>query len=154
MSRTDRIARCSAVALGVLMLGGCGHLPQPHWPWHHKTPAAPEPVHELVITGTDGADAPYPQYWNRNTLVIDLQSAGSAGSISLKPREHTVWPVRIAFRVHPGQFESLEVKAQQRVVLPITATGSQPVELELEPGVFIMKSPQMTVSWGTHSSGT
>ncbi len=38
--------------------------------------------------------------------------------------------------------------AAQRAVLPITTSGSKPVDVELAPGVFIMKSPQMTVSWG------
>jgi hypothetical protein len=41
-------------------------------------------------------------------------------------------------------------------VLPITPAGTQPVDLELAPGVFIMKTPQITVSWGAadQSSGS
>jgi hypothetical protein len=113
-------------------------------------------VHELVITTVDGAEAAYPQYWKGNTLVVDLRLGGGQGSAILEPREHTVWPVRIAFRVLPGQFGALEVHANQRVVLPITTTGTKPVDLELAPGVFIMKSPQIAVSWGPadQSSGT
>ena len=90
----------------------------------------------------------FPQYWKGNTLVVDMRPAGGQGSAVLKPREHTTWPVRIAFRVSPSQFGALEVRAAQRVVIPITTTGTKPVDLELAPGVFIMKSPQIAVSWG------
>jgi hypothetical protein len=127
---------------------GCSHMPHPHWPWHRKPAPAPEVVHELVIKTPDGADVTFPQYWKGNTLIVDMRLAGGQGSVVLKPREHTLWPVRIAFRVMPGQFGALEVHAAQRVVLPITTAGTKPVDLELAPGVFIMKSPQMAVSWG------
>jgi hypothetical protein len=105
-------------------------------------------VHELVITTTEGAEAAFPQYWKGNTLVVDLRLGAGQGSAILKPREHTFWPVRIAFRVMPGQFGALEVHAAQRAVLPVTTSGTKPVDLELDPGVFIMKSPQIAVSWG------
>lgn len=127
---------------------GCSHMPHPHWPFHRRPAPAPEIVHELVTTTPDGADAAFPQYWKGNTLVVDMRLAGGQGSAILKPREHTVWPVRIAFRVMPGQFGALEVRAAQRVVLPITTAGTKPVDLELAPGVFIMKSPQIAISWG------
>ncbi|MGH8140087.1 MAG: hypothetical protein ACREVV_18070 [Steroidobacteraceae bacterium] len=142
------VAFASLVTVLLAMSAGCSHVPRPHWPWH-RTPVQPaQPVHELIITAPDGSAADFPQYWNRNTLVIDLQSASGSGSVMLKPREHTLWPVRMAFRVMPGQFGALEVRAKQRVVLPITAAGTRPVDLELAPGVFIMKTPQMTVLWG------
>jgi hypothetical protein len=127
---------------------GCSHLPHPHWPFHRKPEPAPEIVHELVITTPQGADMAFPQYWKGYTLVVDLRPGGGQGSAVLKPREHTTWPVRIAFRVSPAQFGALEVRAAQRVVLPITPTGTKPVDLELAPGVYIMKSPQIAVSWG------
>jgi hypothetical protein len=158
---TDRpVVRAVTAALllsGLLTIAaGCSHMPHPHWPWHRKQEPAPVVVHELVITTADGAEAAYPQYWTGNTLVVDLRLAGGQGSAILKPREHTVWPVRIAFRVMPLQFGVLEVHAAQRAVLPVTTSGTKPVDLELAPGVFIMKSPQMTVSWGAadQSSGT
>lgn len=155
----------TAVWLAALstVVAGCSHMPQPHWPWHHKPAPPPEVVHELLITTPEGADMPFPQYWKGNTLVIDLRLAGGQGSAVLKPREHTLWPVRMAFRVMPGQFGALEVQAHQRVVLPITTSGSKPVDLDLDPGVFIMKSAQVGLSWGPaavsaaapdHSSGT
>jgi hypothetical protein len=150
---TDRPVHTVTTAMLLTALltiaAGCSHMPHLYWPFHRKPAPAPEIVHELVITTPDGADVAFPQYWKGNTLVVDMRLAGGQGSAILKPREHTVWPVRIAFRVMPGQFGALEVRAAQRVVLPITTAGTKPVDLELAPGVFIMKSPQIAVSWGT-----
>jgi len=152
----ESLSRTKALLLAGLLTvaGGCSHLPHPHWPFHHRQEPGPEVVHELV--NVDGTEAPYPQYWKGNTLVIDLRLGGAQGNAVLKPREHTFWPVRIAFRVLPNQFGVLEVHAAQRAVLPITTSGTKPVDVELAPGVFIMKSPQMAVSWGPldQSSGT
>jgi hypothetical protein len=151
-----RIATAILLVTTLSTVAGCSHMPSVSWPWHRKPAPPPQEVHELVITTPDGAEAAFPQYWKGNTLVVDMKPASGEGSIVLKPREHTVWPVRIAFRVMPGQFGALEVRAKQRVVLPITSAGTKPVDLELTPGVFIMKSPQMTVSWGPvdQSSGS
>jgi hypothetical protein len=137
-------------------------MPQPHWPWHRKAAPPPQVVHELLITTPEGADLALPQYWKGDTLVIDLRLAGAKGGAVLKPREHSLWPVRMSFRVMPGQFAELEVRAHQRAVLPITTSGTKPVDMDLDPGVFIMKSPQIALSWGPaaavaatdHSSGT
>jgi hypothetical protein len=84
----------------------------------------------------------------RNTLVVDLQGASGSGSVTLKPREHTMWPVRIAFKVMPGSIGELEVRARQRLVLPVTPAGAKPIVLELSPRVYTMKSPEIVVSWG------
>jgi hypothetical protein len=157
---TDRpvyvVAKAMALTALLTIAAGCSHMPHPHWPFHRKPVPPPEVVHELVITTPDGAEAAYPQYWKGNTLVVDLRLGGGQGNAILKPREHTFWPVRIAFRVMPGQFGALEVHANQRVVLPITTSGTKPVDLELAAGVFVMKSPQIDVSWGPadQSSGT
>jgi hypothetical protein len=160
MTRADRpvarIATATTLVAALLTIAACSHMPQLHWPWHRKPPPPPQEVHELVITTPDGADAAFPQYWKGNTLIVDMKAASGMGSIILKPREHTLWPVRIAFRVMPGQFGVLEVRANQRVVLPIIPAGTKPLDLGLTPGVFIMKSPNMTVSWGPadQSSGS
>ena len=159
MTRSDHPVTAPAARAGMLaalsLLAGCSHIPRPHWPWNHAQTPPPQDVRELVISSPDGSPVSFPQYWHGNTLVVDMQSAGSGGSVTIRPREHTLWPVRIAFRVMPGEFGALDIHAQQRVVLPITSSGTKPVDLELDPGVFIMKSPQMTVSWGaaTQSSG-
>lgn len=137
--------RSIAVLLCLLALTACGHI---RMPWSKKPVAPPEPVHELTVTGADGAPATaFPQYWKRNTLVVDLQSASGSGSVTLKPGEAAKWPVRIALRVRPGTVGLLEVQADQRMILPVTREGDKPVDLELVPGVYTPKSPQMVVRW-------
>lgn len=138
------------LAAVVVSLAGCSHLPSLHWPWHHKSAPPPPLVHELDETGDGGAEASFPQYWMRNTLVVDLQGASGSGSVVLKPREHTTWPVRIAFKITPGSIGELEVKAAQRTVLPVTPSGTTPIVLELAPGIYGPKTQQMTVSWGAN----
>lgn len=137
-----------AAALGAaLSLSGCSHFPSMHWPWHHKPAPPPPEVHELVETSESGASVSFPQYWVRNTLVVDLQGASGSGSVVLTPREGTTWPVRIAFKVTPGAIGELEINAAQRTVLPITPTGTKPVYLELSPGIYVAKTPKITASW-------
>ncbi len=139
----------AAALVAALSLSGCSHFPSMHWPWHHKPAPPPPEVHELVETGENGAAVSFPQYWLRNTLVVDLQSASGSGSVVLTPREGTTWPVRIAFKVTPGSMGELEIRAAQRVVLPITPSGTKPVYLELSPGVYVPKTPKITASWAT-----
>jgi hypothetical protein len=134
-------SRFIAIALCLLALTACAYMP-----WSKKPPAAPDPVHELTITGADGAPATaFPQYWKRNTLVVDLQSASGMGAVTLKPGAK--WPVRIALRVRPGTVGLLEVQADQRMILPVSREGDKPVDLELVPGVYTPKSPQIVVHW-------
>lgn len=131
-----------AAALALALLGsGCAHM---HLPWHHPPPPPPAPVHELEVSGA----GTFAQYWKRNTLVLDLSSASGSGSVTLKPVEGTSWPVRIAVRVRPGAFPVLEVRGDQRLSLPISASGSAPIDLEFAPGVYTPKTPQIVVSWG------
>src|SRR3954470_8985501 len=86
-------SRFLPLALCLLTLTACGHMP-----WSKKPAPPPQPVQELTITGADGAPATaFPQYWKRNTLVVDLQSASGNGSVTLKPGP-AKWPVRIALR--------------------------------------------------------
>ena len=152
---TDRpvlTASTPVLLAALLTIAGCSHMPSLHWPWHRKPAPGPEVVHELLITSPQGTEMAFPQYWNGNTLIVDMRLAGGQGNAVLKLREHTLWPVRLAFRVTPGQFGALEVRANQRVVLPITTAGTKPVDLQLDPGVFIMKSPQIALSWGSDQS--
>ena len=147
--RRERGAAPFGLAAGVvalaMLLAGCSHL---HWPWHRKPPPPPPEVHELDETTDGGGSASFPQYWMRNTLVVDLQGVSGEGSVTLKPREHTLWPVRVAFKVMPGSIAELEIRANQRVVLPVTPAGAKPIVLELSPRVYTMKTPQIVVSWG------
>jgi hypothetical protein len=136
-------SRFIAIALCLLALTACAYMP-----WSKKSAAPPEPVHELTVTGADGAPATaFPQYWKRNTLVVDLQGASGTGSVTLKQGESAKWPVRIALRVRPGTVGLLEVQADQRMILPVTREGDKPVDLELVPGVYTPKSPQIVIRW-------
>jgi len=140
-SGAARAARTVALALAFAM-AGCGH-----WPWHHSPPPAPAPVHELDVTTAEGAAANFPQYWQRNTLLVDLSTARGEGAIVIKPPAGSSWPVRVAFRVTPGAMSVLDVRAAERVVLPITSAGTTPVDLELPPGTYTPQSAQMSVAW-------
>ncbi len=141
-------ARAAAVVL-LTVLAGCSHLPRPHlaWPWRHKPTPLPQQVHELTITTEGGTAASFPQYWKRNTLLVDLQGASGMGSVVLKPVEGTTWPVRLAFRVLPGQFGVLEIRANARLLLPIATQGVKPIDLEVAPGVYNARTAQITVTW-------
>jgi hypothetical protein len=125
-------------ALCLLALTGCSYMP-----WSKKAAAAPVPVNEIAITGAQATA--FPQYWKRNTLVIDLQSASGSGSVTLQPGASGKFPVRVAFRVMPGSIGLLEVQADQRMLLPVTKEGTKAVDLELVPGVYTPKSPQSIV---------
>jgi hypothetical protein len=56
--------------------------------------------------------------------------------------------VRLALRVRPGAIGALEVRGDERVSLPISSAGGAPLDLELTPGVYTPKTPQLSVSWG------
>jgi hypothetical protein len=131
-------------AASLLVLAGCGHMP-----WQHKAPKRAEAVSVLVEFAADGVPTNvFPQYWKRNTLVVDLTTAASGGgAVTLRPREGEKWPVRLAFRVMPGSMGILEVQADQRLLMPVTREGTRPVDLELVPGVYTSKTPQITVKW-------
>jgi hypothetical protein len=141
-----RARQDAALRLGLWLLAlscaGCGH-----WPFHRHAPPPPPPVHELDIQGSASPDT-YPQYWQRNTLLVDLSSVSGSGSITLKPAAGTSWPVRLAVRVTPGSIGVLEVHGAQRVTLPIAPTPAKPVDLELTPGLYPASTQALTVHWG------
>jgi hypothetical protein len=142
--RAARIPVALAAAACIFTLTACGSMP-----WGHKTEQAPVPVNELVELASDGTTTTaFPQYWKRNTLVVDLMTASSSGGqLTLKPRDGRKWPVRLAFRVTPGTVGLLEVQADQRLLMPVTREGAKPVDLELVAGVYTPKTPQITVKW-------
>jgi hypothetical protein len=133
----------SAVCALALVAAGCSHL---HWPWHKQLPPPPQPVHVLDVGGS-GAAAVVAQYWKRNTLVVDLTAASGTGSITLRPPADG-WPVRVALRITPGAIGELDVRGAERVVLPVVPGTTRPVELELAPGIYTAKTPEIAVTWG------
>jgi hypothetical protein len=131
----------AATVLCLLLLSACSH-----WPWRHPPPPPPTGVHELDISGTTLANAP--QFWKRNTLLVDLTAASGSGSIVLRHAADRTWPVRLALRVTPGSVGLLQVRGDELLSLPITAGAPKPVDLELAPGVYGPRTAQITVTWG------
>ncbi len=73
--------------------------------------------------------------------------------MTLRPRAATGWPVRLAFRVAPGAIGQIEVQAAQRVLLPVSATASAPLDLELAPSVYARDTAAIVVAWGQSPPG-
>ena len=139
--RAGAAVAAPAVAVLAALTAGCGH-----WPWHHLPAAPAAAVHELDIGGAN-AEA-FPQYWKRNTLVVDLSAVSGSGSITLKPVAGTTWPMRLALRITPGSIGELDVRGAERLVLPVTPSGGKPVDLELTPAVYASSTPELAVHWG------
>jgi hypothetical protein len=124
------------------------HLPSVHWPWHghHHGASGPQAVHELSIQMQAGAPKAIPQYWDRNTLLLDMSGVSGEGSAVLAPRSGTGWPVRLEFRVQSGSFASLEVSGVQRVLFTVPTQGA-PAVLRLDPGVYLARTAAITLHW-------
>ncbi len=145
--------RIALLTLSALLMAGCSSLglPRPSWPFAARPAPAPEVVDELLFESV--GDAPvnaFPQYFRRNTLIVDMTAAGAAGAVTLRPRSRFGWPVRVAFRVRPGAFAALEVFGAQRLVLPVVADGRRTtLDLELPPGFVPARDDRaIEVRWG------
>jgi hypothetical protein len=148
----DRNRAACAVVAASLLLGGCASV-RAHWPFRHHGVAAPQPVAELLVQlPGQGAPPVVLQYWERNTLIVDLTSVAGAGSVTLRPNAERGWPMRIAFRMSPRRFEVLEVRGAERMLLPVAAGSSESVTAELPPGLYGADTPQLMVSWGAAAS--
>ena len=144
MQRTKPLLAMILVAAATT---GCGSLPRIHWPWAKPPPAAPAPVDELSFAS--GASAPIPQYWQGNTLVLDMTAVPASGTAVATPTYARGWPMRLAVRTWPGRFGALEVRGAQRAVLPLTTEGAGVVDLPIPPGVYPAGTPEIALSWGT-----
>ncbi|HXS29150.1 MAG TPA: hypothetical protein VN730_15945 [Steroidobacteraceae bacterium] len=142
-----RLMAAAVAVCGAGCAAGCSHLPHWHMPWSHRPAPPPQAVHELVITGAAGAAAPFPQYWNRNTLVVDLRGISGTGEIVLATPAGTTWPFRLALRVMPGSVGELDVRGEQRWVVPIVRTGAQPVDLVLPTALYTRATSRINVGW-------
>jgi hypothetical protein len=135
------------LAAGLLATGGCATV-KSHWPFGKAKAAAPVPVQELRADVAAGESASgVLQFWERNTLVVDLTNVASAGQVHLIRDSARSWPVRVAFRMSPGRFEALEVRGAQRVVLPVSA-GSGAVTAVLPPGAYDSSTTSLDLRWG------
>jgi hypothetical protein len=132
-----------------LVLPACSSVNMPHvWPFYKKPKPAPVAVNELNLVNADGSTASFPQYWKRNTLVIDLSGAGGAGTFAARLPEETTWPVRMAVRVRPGSVGQIEIQGEERSVLPVSNEGTANIDLELVPSVYTPKTAAIYISWG------
>ena len=148
----------AAVAFGLVVaaslgLAGCASVSK-HLPWAHKAPPPPEISTALVVTAPDGAALTWPQVWQRNDVVLDMAGVAATGAAVVMPRTGLAWPVRVALRVTPGMTGTIEVRGAQRLLIPVAATGTGSVDLELPPGVYVAATKQITLSWGPVSAPT
>jgi hypothetical protein len=118
------------------------------WPFYKKPKPVPEAVNELTLVNADGSAASHPQYWVRNTLVIDLTGAAGQGGVTARLPEESTWPVRVAVRVRPGSIGQIEVQAEERNILPVTPEGAKPVDIELSNSLYTPKTAAIYLSWG------
>jgi hypothetical protein len=142
-------SRLALLVAATLVLSGCGYLRMPQvWPFYKKPKPIPGAVQELDLVNADGSSAGYKQYWQRNTLVIDLTAVSGEGSVTARLPEGTEWPVRMALNVRPGSVGQLEIQAEERNVMPVTAEGAKPVNIELAPSVYTPKTSAIYIAWG------
>jgi len=132
--------------LGCAALAGCAW----HWPWVHRAAPAPQSVHEISIEAPSGADpqasARIAQYWDRNTLLLDLTGLAGEGEVTLAPSALHGWPIRLEFRVRPGAIARLEVQASARVVFEVPAQG-EPLVFKLASDAYGPHSAHITLRW-------
>lgn len=148
-NRSDRNSVFLAGLAGsMLLLTGCAGV-RSHWPFARHAAPQPLAVAELEVgLPEQGATPVVLQYWERNTLVVDLTSVAAQGRITLRPGAGRGWPARLAFRMSPQRFAELEVRGAQRLVVPVATGGTAPVTAELPPGVYQQDTPELVVSWG------
>jgi hypothetical protein len=138
--------RLALIAGLALVAAGCS---TPRiWPFYKKPPPVPEIVHEVDLLNADGTPASYPQFWKRNTLLIDLSGVSGTGSVAARLPAETTWPVRVAVRVRPGSVEQLEVLGEQRNVMTVAREGTLPIELEFPASVYRPTTGAIYINWG------
>jgi hypothetical protein len=149
-SKVSRPGSWLAVGCLAFMLGASAAQAINWWPFKKKVAAPPQPVQVLGVSGADTGAAPaILQFWDRNTLIIDLQAAGGTGNAVLSRPAEGRWPMRISFRAVPGQFGTLEVRGAQRAVLSLRSDGPAPALVALDPTVWTQQSAQLELSWGS-----
>jgi hypothetical protein len=145
-----RLASGFALIAACLAITACSsYKMQMGWPPIYKKPKpAPEAVHELNLLNADGSAASFPQYWKRNTLVIDLSGVSGSGNLAARLPEETTWPVRMAVRVRPGSVGQVEFQGEERSVLPVSNEGASNIDLEIGPTVYTPKTAAIYIAWG------
>jgi len=135
------------LAAGLLVLAGCASLSS-HLPWGHRPPPPPEVSTALTVAASDGTALPWPQFWRRNDVVLDMSGIAGTGSAVVAPRSGLAWPVRVALRVTPGAVGAIDVRGAQRLLVPVNPAARGTVDIELPAGVYKAATRQITVNWG------
>jgi len=140
------------LTVAILGLAGCAslsaHLPHlPQLPWRHQAPP-PEVSTALTVASPQGMALTWPQFWQRNDVVLDMSGVAGTGAAVVAPRSGLAWPVRVVLRVAPGAVGALEVRGAQRLVVPVPAAGTGTVDIELPPGIYRAATKQLDVTWG------
>jgi hypothetical protein len=141
-----RPLRWAMIWLAYAALAGCAW----HWPWRHRAPVPPQPVQEITIEAPSaaepGAAIPILQYWDRNTLLLDLTAVAGEGAVTLAPVPTRGWPIRLEFRVRPGAIARLEVEGAARVVFEVPAQGAALV-FKLPPDAYGQRTARINLRW-------
>ncbi len=143
----NRIVVVVALAVSVSSCGSLQHA-QKLWPFGKKAVPAPTAVNEVAFESAPGQALEVAQYWQRNTLVFDLQAMSGQGAVVARPREGTTWPVRVAIRTRPGSVGEFDVRGSQRVILPVPTEGTTAVDFELPPAVVRTDTRELAIAWG------
>ncbi|MGA2024495.1 MAG: hypothetical protein ABSH23_07035 [Steroidobacteraceae bacterium] len=121
-----------------------------HWPWRHRAAPPPAPVQELSIQPSRAQDgdaaAHILQFWDRNTLLLDLTALHGEGTVTLSAPASRGWPVRLEFRVQPGGIARLEVQGSTRVVFEVPPQGNALV-LKLAPDAYVQGTAAISLRW-------
>jgi hypothetical protein len=145
--KSGTVPAACLLAVAILGLAGCASL-SARLPWRHKAPPPVEVSTALTVAAPDGAALPWPQFWKRNDVVLDMSGVAGTGSAVVQPRSGLTWPVRVVLRLAPGAVGAIDVRGAQRLVVPVPAGGAATVDVELPPGIYRAATRQLRVSWG------
>ena len=136
---------CGKLALSAILLMSLSACAM-HWPWKRGPAPPPQPVQQVTIVPDMPAATPILQYWDRNTLLLDLTAAHDEGGATVTPIKALGWPVRLEFRVQPGSIGRLEVVGAQRVLYAVPSQGAV-LLLRLAPSAYHTDTAQITLRW-------
>jgi hypothetical protein len=115
-----------------------------HWPpWKHRPQPPPPPVTYVTVVSQSGAIT---QYWDRNTLQLDLTALSGEGSASVSQIKSVGWPIRLEVLVRPGSFARLEVVGAQRDVFEVPPQGANLV-FKLVPDLYPSSTDTINLRW-------
>jgi hypothetical protein len=141
--RSSSWRNIALVAALSLVLSACAM----HWPWKRRPVPPPQPVQQVsIVSDASGTATTILQYWDRNTLLLDLSGAAGEGSANITPIKALGWPIRLEFRVRPGSIGRLEVVGAQRVVFAVPGQGA-PLLLKLAPSAYRADTREITLRW-------